>query len=72
MISATITPAVANPSNTHYLAELYFKAIAEKEVLKRTIQRTPEPTEREIREFIGLDKLVEDLRDILGTVKTVP
>ena len=73
MISTTIKPIVPNPSNKKYLAELYFKAIAEREVIKRTIQRTPEPTEKDIIELLQLDKLVDELRNILGTkIETVP
>jgi len=68
-----ITPLIKNPSNNKHLSELYFTAITERESLKRTIQRTSDPQERDLLEITGLDKLIDDLRSILGTtIKTVP
>ena len=73
MISTTIKPTIANPSNKKYLSELYFTAITERESLKRSIQRTSDPQERDLLEITGLDKLIDDLRNILGTtIKAVP
>ena len=68
-----ITPLIKNPSNNKHLSELYFTAITERESLKRTIQRTPEPSERDLLEITAIDQLIIELREILGTViKTVP
>jgi len=59
-------------SNKKSLSELYFKAVAEKEVLRRII-RNPEVNESDLLEYTQLDNLISNLRSILGTViLTVP
>jgi len=68
-----ITPLNPNPSNKKHLSELYFTAITERETIKRTIQRTENPPERLLVEILGIDKLIDELRNILGTtIKSVP
>jgi hypothetical protein len=72
-MTTPITPVLRGRTTRHYLSELYFTAITERETLRRTIQRTPEPTEHDVRGFIQINCLIEELRSILGTViTTVP
>ncbi|MCL2115426.1 MAG: hypothetical protein FWH29_04320 [Methanobrevibacter sp.] len=55
------------------LTELYFKAMGEKKVLKRIIQGSSEPIGQDIVEITQIDNLIDNLREILGTVVlTVP
>jgi hypothetical protein len=54
--------------NNKQLSNLYFKAVAEKEVIRRDIERSHEPVERDLVQYSQLDNLVDALRTILGSV----
>jgi len=60
-------------STKQHLTELYFKAVGEKEVAKRTIEKSHELNEPLLIEYTQLSNLISNLRDILGSgIVSVP
>jgi hypothetical protein len=61
-------------SNKQYLSDLYFKSVAEKEVIRRELEKDPySHNDKLLGEYTAIDNLVDNLRDILGcTVVSVP
>ena len=56
-----------------HLAELYFKALTEKDAIRRTLLGSEYPTEEYLSEYVAINSLLGDLRDVLGhTVVSVP
>lgn len=58
--------------NRKDLSELYFKAVGEKEIMRRDLERGQD-NDGLLSEYLQVNSLVSDLRSILGTViKAVP
>ena len=69
----TTNITIFETDNRQRLSELYFKAISEKDAIKRVLLGSDYPTEHHLNEYTQLNRLVDDLRCILGTVVlTVP
>jgi hypothetical protein len=69
----TSTNTIFKSDNRKELSNLYFKAVAEKEVLRRDLERELYPKDQVLCEYTQVDNLVDRLRDLLGTVVlTVP
>jgi len=69
----TTNLTIFETDNRQRLSELYFKAISEKDAIKRVLLGSDYPTEQYLNEYTQLNRLVDDLRCILGTVVlTVP
>jgi hypothetical protein len=60
-------------SNKQYLSELYFKSVAEKEVMRRELEKDPYNQDQLLNEYTATENLIDNLRDILGnTIFSVP
>jgi len=60
-------------SNRKHLSELYFKAVAEKEVLRRELEKNPYSNDKLLIEYTQTDNLIDNLRDIMGNgIVSVP
>jgi len=56
-----------------HLAELYFKALTEKDAIRRTLLGSEYPTEEYLNEYVAINGLLGELQDILGhSVVSVP
>jgi hypothetical protein len=56
-----------------HLAELYFKALAEKDAIKRTLIGSKYPTEEYLSEYVDINGLIGELQEVLGhAVISVP
>ena len=55
-------------NNKQHLSELYFKSVAEREVMRRELEKTLySHNDKLLNEYTQVDNLVDNLRDILGS-----